>query len=349
MGIADDIGQGIGGLFRNPGILALGALGIGLFIFRKPIQEAFANFGGQISNLFSPAGAIQAAGAQAGQFVFNIGQDVGGSVFDAGQATGDVVGKFIRDAQQQIDNFLKVAESDITIGTSNFAKDIVETLTTESEADRRRGGDPLANLLGQADTPIFKFPTETLQPEFIGAPSPGQSQLDPFDESLLDRPLSLFDFATRFNLTPSEAFSVQKDFGGTDFSEIAAIPTFGEVLQDNPDLTASQIANLKFIQAGGGEDFDFGTNTGLALELAGANFGSNTFLKREDPNFSLLLEAEALRANQSLGGGSGGLFANPDFPITLGEAFLGKSGTIVSQSISNLTDDQLKDFIERFG
>ena len=361
MGLADDIGKGVGGLFRNPGILALGALAIGLFIFRKPIQEAFGNLSGQIGNLFSPSGIISGAGQEAGQFVFNIGQDVGGAVFDAGAGAGQAVfdagkdfGDFLGGAQNQIDqalsNFFKVKSSEFDIFTSNLGKDFQETTRTVTEegGPLTQGFDFLTNLFGQGNVPPEFQSRETLPVEFIGPPREGQSQFDPFSLDP-DRPLSLFDFANRFNIQPSEAFSIQKQFGGLDFEAIAAIPTFGEVLQENPELTASQIANLKFIQAGGGEGFDFGTNTGMALELAQANFGSSTFLKREDPNFDLLLQAEALRSQATLGGGGGDLFGNPDFPITLGEAFLGESGTVVSQSISNLSQDELKDFIERFG
>jgi len=375
---AKDAGSSIGGFFNNPGIVAIAALGIGLFIFREPITKALQGLGGSLSNLFSPSGAIQAAGAEAGQFVFNIGQEVGGAVFDAGAAAGQSVfdagaaaGDFFGGLQNQFDQFItnlgRTLPSDIAIGTQNVLFDADKALqdfldsfgtfgqgTTESEADARRGGDPFATFPfvnpRTQDIDQDLIPRETQPVDFIGALLPGQTRLDPFDENLLDRPLSLFDFATRFNIQPSEAFSIQKDFGGLDFEAIAAIPTFGEVLAENPDLTASQIANLKLIQAGGGGDFDFGTNTGQALELAGANFGSSVFLKREDESFALLQEAEALRASTGLTGFSGGsLFGNPDFPITLGEAFLGKSGSIVSQSISNLTDEQLKQFIEQFG
>jgi len=367
---AKDAGSSIGSFFNNPGVILLGALAVGLVVFRVPIQKALENFGGSLGNLFAPTGAIQKAGEEAGQFIFNIGQEVGGSVFDAGAAAGQSVfdagaaaGDFFGGLQNQFDQFItnlgRTLPSDIAIGTQNVLFDADKALQNfldsfgtfgqtniETEQEARRGGDPFATVDFVNQNLI---PRETQPVDFIGALLPGQTRLDPFDESLLDRPLSLFDFATRFNISPSEAFGIQKDFGGIDFQEIAAIPTFGEVLAENPDLTASQIANLKLIQAGGGGDFDFGTNTGSALELAGANFGSSVFLKREDPSFALLLEAEALRAQASLGGGGGGLFANPDFPITLGEAFLGKSGTVFSQSISNLTDDQLKDFIEQFG
>ena len=94
------------------------------------------------------------------------------------------------------------------------------------------------------------------------------------------------------------------------------------------------------------EGFDFGTNTGQALAIlgSGASFGQDT------GDFELQKAIEAAKAQASLGGFvGGGLFANPDFPITLGEAFLGKSGTIVSQSISNLTPSQLQEFLEKFG
>jgi len=112
-------------------------------------------------------------------------------------------------------------------------------------------------------------------------------------------------------------------------------------------LTASQIADLKFQQF---EDssFDFGTNTGNAEAFADANFGSEVFLQKgtEALEFQKLVEAAKAAASPVFGGTSN--FANPEFPITLGEAFLGKSGTVVSQSVHNLTDAQLKDFVMAF-
>ena len=66
----------------------------------------------------------------------------------------------------------------------------------------------------------------------------------------------------------------------------------------NPNLTASQIADLKFGEFEAKQStFDFGTNTGQALELAKATFGSDVFLKREDESFNLLKLAEAARAS----------------------------------------------------
>jgi len=333
-----DAGSFLGGVFNNPGVVLLGALALGLIIFRVPITQALGNFGKSVSDLFSPAGTIQAAGAEAGQFVFNLGQQTGEAVFGAGQAAGEAVfgagqqaGQAVFEAGKTFGDFVGSGQKQIDEAILNAGKSITEGAETTgrifTDFGSRFAGD-IGSLFGGDE------------PEFIGPPD---LRLNP------DQPLSLADFANRFNIQQSEAFEIQKDFGGLDFEAIAAIPTFGEVLEENPELTASQIANLKFIQAGGGEGFDFGTNTGQALELAGANFGSDVFLQRENENFALLQEAEALRAQATLGGGRGGLFANPDFPITLGEAFLGESGTIVSQSISNLSMDELKDFIERFG
>jgi len=374
--VSESEGSFLGGLFKSPGIVAIAALGIGLFIFRKPITEAFAGLGGSISSLFSPSGAIQAAGAEAGQFVFNIGQEVGGAVFDAGAAAGQSVfdaglafGDFIGGTQNEIDrqlkNFFDSQKADLDNFISEFTQDVQEKVTDPIGTAISGDFDAIKAFLDSFGT--FGQKPLTAQEQgilpFASAEVITSSKtdelidLDPifFDtlpKSTLDpnRPLDLFQFAEQFKIQPTEAFKIEKSFGGLSFQEIAAIPTFGEVLAENPDLTASQIANLKLIQAGGGGDFDFGTNTGLALELAGANFGSDVFLDRDDPSFALLKEAEALAAKESLGGFVGsGLFANPDFPITLGEAFLGKSGDIVSQSISNLTDEQLKDFIEQFG
>jgi len=385
--VSRSAGSAFGGFFNNPGIVAIAALGIGLFIFREPIIKALSGLGGSLSNLFSPAGAIQAAGAEAGQFVFNLGQgagqavfgagqeagqavfeagqQAGQAVFGAGQATGDFIGAGFADIQQQIDNFFKVQQSNFDIFTSNTQKDIDEALAGVGQF----GGEQGENILGFFQEQADKFnnlfsgssPTVLTQEQIdqanLAFQLPGAQPTTFTDISQLppstldpDRPLDLFQFAQQFGITPVEAFKIEKGFGGLDFEAIAAIPTFGEILAENPNLTASQIADLKFQQAGGGGDFDFGTNTGLALELAGASFGSDVFLQKEDPGFALLKEAEALAAMESLGGFvQGGLFANPDFPITLGESFLGKAGTVVSPSISNLTDKQLKDFIEQFG
>jgi len=349
---AKSAGSGIGAFFNNPGVVAIALIGAGLFIFRKPISEAVQSLTSGIGGLFSTSGPIFGAGQEAGQFVFNIGQEVGGSVFDAGAAAGQSVfdagkafGDFVGSTQQSIDqqlqNFFKTFPSDVSIGAQNVVQDVSDSALKAAEE-----GGPLTGLF---DFFGGLFGPENIPPEFQGPaifPQTGESTLlDP------DRPLDLFQFAEQFGIQPTEAFKIEKQFGGLDFEAIAAIPTFGEVLAENPELTASQIANLKFIQAGGvSPGFDFGTNTGLALELAGANFGSDVFLQKEDPSFALLLEAQNLISIANLGGFVGGdLFGNPDFPITAGEAFLGEAGTIVSPSISNLNEQQLKDFIEQFG
>jgi len=49
--VAKSAGSFLGGFFNNPGLVAIAGIGIALFIFRKPIQEAFANFGTSIGNL----------------------------------------------------------------------------------------------------------------------------------------------------------------------------------------------------------------------------------------------------------------------------------------------------------
>lgn len=362
---ARDAGSAIGGFLNNPGTVAIIAIIAGLFIFRKPIQEAFEGLAGSVSGLLSPSGAIQQAGQDAGQFVFNIGQEVGGAVFDTGQQAGQAVfdagkefGDFLGGAQNQIDqalsNFFKVQQSNFDIFLSNLGKDVTETVT-----------DPIATAIGGDFEAINKFldsfgtfgqksltaeqqgilPFATAQVDTSSKVGEldGLVDLDPvFFGTIPD--LDVFSFAEQFGITPVESFTIGKQFGGLDFSAIAAIPTFGEVLAENPELTASQIANLKFIQAGGGEGFDFGTNTGIALQAAEGDFGLNPL------SVNLLKEAEAIAAMKSLGGFVGGdLFGNPDFPITLGESFLGEAGTVVSPSISNLSESELKDFIERFG
>jgi len=380
--VSQNEGSFLGGLFKSPGIVAIAALGVVLFVFRKPITEAFAGLGGSISNLFSPSGAIQAAGAEAGQFVFNIGQEVGGAVFDAGAAAGQGVfdagvafGDFIGGTQNQIDqalkNFFDSQKADLDNFISEFTQDAQETVTDPIAKAITGDFEAINKFLDSfgSFSPIEKPPGAVIDfgTAIVGTSSDSDLLgLDPFGNPILpgfpgstvgdpisslpvstldpDRPLDLFQFAEQFGILPTEAFKIEKQFGGLDFQAIAAIPGFGDILAENPDLTASQIANLKFIQAGGGEGFDFGTNTGSAFDAAQLGFGSSP------ESLALLKEAEALKASSSLAGfQSGSLFGNPNFPITLGEAFLGKSGTVVSQSISNLTDAQLKDFIEQFG
>jgi len=369
---ASDEGSFLGGLFKSPGIVAIAALGVVLFIFREPITQAFKGLGGSISGLFSPSGAIQAAGEQAGQFVFNIGQEVGGAVFDAGAAAGQSVfdaglafGDFIGGTQNEIDrqlkNFFDSQKADLDNFISEFTQDAQETVT-----------DPIAKAITGDFEAINKFldsfgtfgqtaqekgilPFATAQ---VGTSSlseqpfqlPGAQQTTFTEISQLplstldpDRPLDLFQFAEQFGITPAESFGIEKKFGGLSFQEIAAIPTFGEILAENPELTASQIANLKFIQSGGDPSFDFGTNTGSAFEAAQGSQGQGGSIEEQK-----LLQEIIAKATLGLSG-SGGLFANPNFPITLGEAFLGKSGTVVSQSIANLTPNQLKEFKEQFG
>ena len=143
--------------------------------------------------------------------------------------------------------------------------------------------------------------------------------------------------------------------GGPSFigGQVTSLKPLSDVIaqfeeQFGISLTASQAADIaaQLDPDPQFEGFDFGTNTGQALAIlgSGASFGQDT------GDFELQKAIEAAKAQASLGGFvGGGLFANPDFPITLGEAFLGKSGTIVSQSISNLTPSQLQEFLEKFG
>jgi len=49
--VSRSAGSFLGGILNNPGAVALGAIAIGLFIFRRPIQEAFASVGESLGNL----------------------------------------------------------------------------------------------------------------------------------------------------------------------------------------------------------------------------------------------------------------------------------------------------------
>lgn len=335
--VKKDEGSFLGGFFNNPGTVAIALVLGGLFIFRKQISEA-------VGGLFDPTGPIADAGAAAGQFVFNIGQDVGGAVFDAGAAAGQSVfdagaatGQFFADTQakidQQLQNFFKVQQSNFEIFTSNFQKDVQEVITDPALKAAEEGG-PLGSIFD-----LFNNFFNPQQVPFQGPniiPSTGESTfLDP------DRPLDLFQFAKKFDIEPQEAFKIQKTFGGLDFEAIAAIPTFGEILAQNPDLTASQIANLKFIQGGGdiSSGFDFGTNTGEALEAAQLSF------PKQIQDIELQKAIEAFKASFSPVFEGTNNFANPGFPITTGEAILGKSGDVVSASLFPLTIEQQKDFL----
>jgi len=360
---AKSAGSGIGAFFNNPGIIGIALVIGGLFIFREPIQKAISNLAGGIGGLFSTSGPIFGAGQEAGQFVFNIGQDVGGAIFDAGAAAGQSVfdagaafGDFVGSTQNQIDQQLKnffdsqKADFDLFLQQSgqnleDIGEGFVDTGQFVGDAAQKAAeeGGPLTGIFD-----LFNNVFNPQQDPFQGpAIDPGSGEFTgiPFTGPLseLDTPLSLFDFANQFNITPSEAFGIKKTFGGLDFEKIAAIPTFGEILAENPNLTASQIADLKFQQAGGGGDFDFGTNTGSALEVAELNFGQGS----QDIELQKALEAFKASFNPVFQGGSN--FGNPGFAITAGEAFLGKTGDIVSSSLFPLTAEQQKDFLEGKG
>lgn len=353
----------LGGIANNPGIIIVAVALGALFFFRSDIRKAFEGLGNislpQLPSVSFPeitfpsidiiSSPIFEAGKAAGDIVFEAGQQAGQAVFDAGKEFGDFVGSTQALIDQQLTNFFKVQQSNFDIFASNLTKDVQEALGNLGDTGQKAAeeGGPLSGLF-DLFTGLFPGQEQNDLP-FQGPsidPTTGFSIL-PLDP---DRPLDLFSFAKMFDIQPQQAFNIEKQFGGLDFQAIAAIPTFGEVLAENPELTASQIANLKFIQAGGGGTFDFGTNTGMSLELAGASFGSDVFLDKDKPGFDLLLEAQNIASMESLGGFVGGnLFGNPDFPITLGEAFLGEQGTVVSPSITNLNPMQLKEFIEAFG
>jgi len=366
--VKKDEGSFLGGFFNNPGTVAIALVLGGLFIFRKQISEG-------LGGLFSPTGPIFKAGADAGQFVFNIGQDVGGAVFDAGAGAGQAVfdagaafGDFVGSTQNQIDQALKnffdsqKADFDLFLQQSgqnleDIGEGFADTGQFVGDAAQKAAeeGGPFSGLFdlfggifkpdltgqnavqGALNQPEFQGPgIDPSTGDFTGIPGTLES-LDP------NRPLDLFDFAKMFGIQPTEAFKIQKTFGGLDFEAIAAIPTFGEILAQNPDLTASQIANLKFIQAEGGGDFDFGTNTGSALEVAELNFGQGS----QDIELQKALEAFKASFNPVFQGGSN--FGNPGFAITAGEAFLGKTGDVVSASLFPLTIEQQKTFLEGKG
>jgi len=52
---AKTAGSFLGSIFNNPGIVLLGALAIGLFIFKDPIQKAFASLGESFGKIELPA------------------------------------------------------------------------------------------------------------------------------------------------------------------------------------------------------------------------------------------------------------------------------------------------------
>jgi len=335
-------GSFLGGFFNNPGTVAIALVLGGLFIFRKQISEA-------VGGLFDPTGPIADAGAAAGQFVFNIGQDVGGavfdagaaagqSVFDAGKAFGDFVGSTQNQIDQQIKNFFDSQKADFDNFVSEFSQDTQQNLGTLADTAQKAAeeGGPLGS--------IFDLFNNFFNPQQL--PFQGPSIFSDTGESTLldpDRPLDLFQFAEQQGITPAQAFQLEKT-SGLDFSELAKIPGFGDVLKEFPQLTASQIADLKFQAFDQGQSgFVFGTNTGSALELAQGSFGQ----KIENLDLTKAFEEFKASFNPVFGGTSN--FANPDFPITAGEAFLGKKGSVVSPSITNLTDEQLQDFLSKFG
>jgi len=250
MGLANDLGKGIGGIFSNPSVLLLAGLGIGLFIFRDPIQKAFANFGIQIGNLFSPAGAIQQAGADAGQAVFDAGASTGSAVFDAGEAFGDFIGQANANIQQQLDNFIKSFPSDVAVPVQNVTQDVSDSALKATEE-----GGPLSQLFdlitgGAQDDQFMGFVAgpegSNINPAFQGPTQPIPEFEDlPFFQQV---PLTGLAEVEPAPLPPQEGFGSESlllgggpsFIGGTTTFGDAIVDTLSEVLNIFPHLTASQ-------------------------------------------------------------------------------------------------------------
>jgi len=156
---AKSAGSGIGAFFNNPGVVAIALIGIGVLVFRKPIQAAIEGLAGSIGGLFSTSGPIFGAGQEAGQFVFNIGQDVGGAIFDAGAGAGQSVfdagaafGDFVGSTQNQIDqalkNFFDSQKADLDNFISEFSQDTQENITTLGDTAQKAAeeGGPLSGI-----------------------------------------------------------------------------------------------------------------------------------------------------------------------------------------------------------
>ena len=194
----------------------------------------------------------------------------------------------------------------------------------------------------EEDRPVFQGPSIN--------PSTGEQAdftLDP------NRPLDLTDLINR-TLLPSQQFELSRNLGDQSPAEVLertvtpqTFTSLSSIIEQfrsdfGIDISASQAADIRAGLAG--EDFggfDFGTNTGSAESFRDANFGQG------DQELQAAIEAAQAAANDVFQGTSN--FANPDFPITLGEAFLGKQGTVVSPSIANLEGEDLQRFIDTFG
>lgn len=150
-----------------------------------------------------------------------------------------------------------------------------------------------------------------------------------------NQPVSISDFINRFaNISPADAFRLMKmglmidavkkgivpppsgvtesqlglqkftQFQTTGFT-IKSNRPLSDILRMRPDLTASQAANLKAIINPDPKVmmFDFGTNTGQALQLRNLNFGRGAQLssqmRRSTPEFQNLLKQEALKAQST--------------------------------------------------
>jgi len=328
------------------------------------------------------AGGLSGAGAALGQGIGGLGT----SFFDAlknaipsTQTINTQSGTITAPANLPVDTS-QVGDVTVTnIGGGGFAQAEGGTLDEQKEAldqiTPTSGPGSLfdqlqkifGGLLGPISGPTLAFAEE---PQTQGPPPAPNTELDP------NRPLDLFAFANKLGISPASAFSFQKNnpelfkeitqqqsifepVSGQSFEVFGSEGQSGSIVTNKPltdiitkfkqlgfNLTASQAADIKakLNPDEQVQNFDFGTNTGNALAIleSGLNFGQG------GQNIELQKAIEAARASANEGFGGTSNFANPDFPITLGESFLGKKGTVVSNDISNLTPSQLQEFQEFF-
>ena len=214
MGILDS-------LTKNPSLIALGALGIGLFVFRDKISSFFSNISGG-------AEAVGTAG-QISQTALNTLQENQQGLLDAFGGLADQFGQFqtgFGEFQTSVGSqFGSIGDQFGSIGS--LFSGLFDSLINNQPAPNidQSSQDAIDNPLNIVDPPLV----QNFLPEDFSTEQTGVS------------------FGTTVIVPPGDEFGIG---GGTGF--IGGVTTFGdnlvdtisEVLQAFPGLTASQGANL---------------------------------------------------------------------------------------------------------
>jgi len=258
--VARTAGSFLGGIFNNPGIIIIAAVGLALFIFRDKISEAFASIGQGFGNV-----SVEVGGAT--------DEAVGGAIDSASDFFGNLGGFF--------EDFFGGITGGLGGGGAGFPPDVedIGLMTDEERAACECGTNIIQDI--QGDVSETCIPCEGA-PGSEGAEIIGGGSTEPI---CIDVPNLLtggtFNTCTgeeKFPEPPSEPEEPEPPFeppidlppdfegggvsfeGGTIFETPLCNKSIGQIAAEF-GISASAAANMKFIECEQ-SDFDFGTNTG---------------------------------------------------------------------------------------